>query len=102
MDSEKSGQAQEFQVETYYSKSANIHHGRITAMEHLENVQNLSHVFGADVGMPNSAALAGLFHDFGKYSPAFQGVLDGTVQHVDHAFAGAVMLFLKAKKAMLC
>ena len=102
MDREKSGQAQEFQAKIYYSKSANIHHGRITAMEHLENVQNLSHVFGADVGMPNSAALAGLFHDFGKYSSAFQGVLEGTVQHVDHAFAGAVMLYLhllKAKKS---
>lgn len=57
MDSEKSGQAQEFQAETYYSKSANTHHGRITAMEHLENVQNLSHVFGADVGKPNSAGI---------------------------------------------
>lgn len=100
MDRKKSEQTQAFQMDTYYSKSANTHHERITAMEHLSRVCDLSGVFGADIGMPNSAAIAGLFHDFGKYSFAFQGVLDGTVQHVDHAFSGAVMLYLlKAQKS---
>lgn len=86
--------------ETYYSKSANAHHDRITAMKHLKKVRDLSAAFGSEIGMPNSAGIAGLFHDFGKYSLAFQGVLEGTVQHVDHAFAGAVMLYLlKAQKS---
>ena len=88
------------QSHIYYSKSANLHHERITAMKHLKEVSALSSVFGAEIGMPNSARIAGLFHDFGKYSPVFQGVLDGTVQHVDHAFAGAVMVYLlKAQKS---
>lgn len=85
---------------TFYAKSANEFHDKITVKEHLERVGSLSGTFGQEVGMPNAARIAGLFHDFGKYSPAFQGVLAGTIKNVDHAFAGAVMLYLlKAQKS---
>lgn len=43
--------------------------------------------------MPEAARLAGDFHDFGKYSDRFQGVLDGTAQRVDHALPGAAFLY---------
>ena len=86
--------------QTFYAKSSNEHHDRITVKEHIEKVSSLAGTFGEEVGMPNAARIAGLFHDFGKYSPAFQGILDGTMQNVDHAFAGAVILYLlKAQKS---
>ena len=78
----------------FYAKSENDYHEKITVKEHLERVSSLASAFGEEIGMPNAARIAGLFHDFGKYSPAFQGVLAGTMQNVDHAFAGAVMLDL--------
>lgn len=84
----------------FYAKSENDYHEKITVKEHLERVSSLASAFGEEIGMPNAARIAGLFHDFGKYSPAFQGVLAGTMQNVDHAFAGAVMLYLlKAQKS---
>lgn len=83
----------------YYAKSANAHHEKITVREHLERVSSLAGIFGQEIQMSNAAQIAGLFHDFGKYSPAFQGILTGTMQNVDHAFAGAVLLYLlKAQK----
>ena len=86
--------------QTFYAKSSNEHHGRITVKEHIEKVSSLAGTFGEEVGMPNAARIAGLFHDFGKYSPAFQRILDGTMQNVDHAFASAVILYLlKAQKS---
>ena len=86
--------------QTFYAKSSNEHHDRITVKEHIEKVSSLAGTFGEEVGMPNAARIAGLFHDFGKYSPAFQRILDGTMQNVDHAFAGAVILYLlKAQKS---
>lgn len=86
--------------QTFYAKSSNEHHDRITVKEHIEKVSSLAGTFGEEIGMPNAARIAGLFHDFGKYSPAFQRILDGTMQNVDHAFAGAVILYLlKAQKS---
>ena len=76
----------------YYAKSANAHHGKILIKEHLERVGALAAEFGAEVGMPEAARLAGDFHDFGKYSDRFQGVLDGTAQRVGHALPGAAFL----------
>ena len=77
----------------YYAKSANAHHGKILVKEHLERVGALAAEFGAEIGMPEAARLAGDFHDFGKYSDRFQGVLDGTAQRVDHALPGAAFLY---------
>ena len=90
---------QRINQEICYAKSANAHHEKITVREHLEKVSQLAQVFGEEIGRPEAARLAGILHDFGKYGHPFQCVLDGTMQHVDHAYAGAVLLyFSKAKK----
>lgn len=43
-------------------------------------------------GLSQAAHLAGLFHDLGKYDPAFQRKLAGEVNRANHSTAGAVVL----------
>lgn len=59
----------------------------------------LAHRFGTEVGMPKCAKAAGLLHDFGKYSEAFQNVLTGTATSVDHAVCAAAYLYGSGKTA---
>lgn len=59
----------------------------------------LAHRFGTEVGMPKCAKTAGLLHDFGKYSEAFQNVLTGTATSVDHAVCAAAYLYGSGKTA---
>src|ERR1700730_3764956 len=56
--------------------------------EHLRAVGRLSGTNGQKFGAANAALLAGLLHDLGKYSVAFQRRLEGG-DKVDHATAGA-------------
>jgi CRISPR-associated endonuclease/helicase Cas3 len=56
--------------------------------EHLRAVGRLSGSNGQKFGAANAALLAGLLHDLGKYSVAFQRRLEGG-DKVDHATAGA-------------
>ena len=65
----------------------------VTNQEHLQRVSELAARFGAEIGRPEAAALAGQFHDFGKYSDRFAGVLRGVNQNVDHALPGAAFLY---------
>jgi CRISPR-associated endonuclease/helicase Cas3 len=44
---------------------------------------------GEKFGAQRAAALAGILHDLGKYSAAFQRRLDGSGEAVDHSTAGA-------------
>ena len=78
---------------TYNAKSKNDFHGDISNREHLAKVGALARQFGAEIGKPEAAGLAGDFHDFGKYSARFQGVLLGTHQKIDHAMPGAAELY---------
>lgn len=57
--------------------------------DHLVNTADLAGRFGADAGISELAHIAGLLHDIGKYSKAFQARLDGSSRKVDHATAGA-------------
>lgn len=57
--------------------------------DHLVNTANLAKQFGTDAGVAELASIAGLLHDIGKYSTAFQARLDGASRKVDHATAGA-------------
>jgi CRISPR-associated endonuclease/helicase Cas3 len=57
--------------------------------EHLVNTGSLAFELGRDAGISDLARVAGLFHDIGKYSQAFQQRLDGGKRRVDHATAGA-------------
>lgn len=77
----------------YYAKSTNSTHGPITNVEHLSSVSTLASEFGKELDLEKESALAGLFHDFGKYSRRFQNVLCGKDIHIDHAMPGAAFLY---------
>lgn len=83
----------------YYAKSANSIHGPITNAEHLSKVSTLASEFGKELGIEKEAALAGIFHDFGKYSQRFQNVLCGKEIHIDHALPGAAFLYSMSLQA---
>lgn len=85
--------------EVYYAKSADECGHQVTNQEHLNAVAELAHRFGTEVGMPKCAKAAGLLHDFGKYSEAFQNVLTGTATSVDHAVCAAAYLYGSGKTA---
>jgi CRISPR-associated endonuclease/helicase Cas3 len=57
--------------------------------EHLVNTAKLAAEFGQDAGISELARVAGLLHDIGKYSEAFQRRLEGSKRRVDHSTAGA-------------
>lgn len=84
---------------TYYAKSNRADHIQETVRAHLEAVKILAGEYGSAFGAKIPAELCGLFHDFGKYSPAFQNVLRGTQTGVDHAAGGAAFLHVLRKKA---
>jgi CRISPR-associated endonuclease/helicase Cas3 len=58
-------------------------------VDHLRAVAEAAGARGAKFGARNAAALAGLMHDLGKYSLAFQRRLEGASERVDHSTAGA-------------
>ena len=60
-----------------------------TVSEHLNGTAELCAGFAAAFGAEDQGRLAGLAHDLGKYSTAFQRRLGGSTEHVDHATAGA-------------
>lgn len=57
--------------------------------EHLIQVSTMAGRFATPFGAGRAAALAGLLHDLGKYTVAFQSRLAGDQAKVDHATAGA-------------
>ena len=61
-------------------------------LQHLQQVARLAADFAQSFGAEEQAYLAGLSHDIGKYSLAFQRRLVGGAK-VDHATAGAVECF---------
>lgn len=74
--------------------------GRVHLLDdHLQAVSRLAREFGAKLGCAEHAALAGLWHDLGKYSGDFQRMIreangfeahvDGEGQERDHSTAGA-------------
>lgn len=60
--------------------------------EHLRAVAGLAAARGAKFGAGEASSLAGLLHDLGKYSAAFQRRIRGSGERVDHATAGAQMI----------
>ena len=84
----------------YYAKSTLTNGRQPTVKEHLEKVSALAAQFGEELSMKEEAELAGLFHDFGKYSDLFQKVLTNNAHHVDHALPGAVFIknVMKSKR----
>ena len=60
--------------------------------EHLSNVAIKTSDRALRFGMSRAGHTAGLFHDLGKYDPAFQRKLNGENNRVDHSTAGAVIM----------
>lgn len=57
--------------------------------DHLDAVSVKASEFAASFGVSDIAYAAGLLHDIGKYSEAFQNRLMGAKEKVDHSTAGA-------------
>ena len=68
--------------------------------DHLEETAALAEDAAARIGLPLSARLAALLHDFGKHDPAFQRRLRGDPVSVDHSTAGAHLLLTRAAGAL--
>lgn len=68
-----------------------------TVREHLEGTAKLAAAFAAPFGAQDQAKLAGLLHDIGKYSDAFQRRLAGSTERVDHSTAGAKEAFVMGR-----
>ena len=60
-----------------------------TVLEHLTGTAELCAQFATAFGAEGQGRLAGMAHDIGKYSDAFQARLRGAAQRVDHSTAGA-------------
>lgn len=68
--------------------------------EHLDQTAELAARRGQPLGLSATARLAGTYHDLGKYDPAFDRVLCGEKERVDHSTAGAKLLLDRAPPAM--
>ena len=77
----------------YYAKSPDKDGIQETVQAHLQAVKTLAGEYGRVWGEEKAAELCGLFHDFGKYSLAFQNVLKGAQTGIDHAICGAAFLY---------
>lgn len=83
---------------TFYAKSKGMRGEQLTVSRHLTAVSVLAGGYGAAFACESAAEIAGLLHDFGKYSDWFQDVLTGKRTNVDHAVCGAAMLFCLLQK----
>jgi CRISPR-associated endonuclease/helicase Cas3 len=79
---------------TYYAHSTPDDRKQ-TVQNHLEGTAGLCADFAASFGCAEQGKLAGLAHDLGKYSAAFQRRLEGSSEQVDHSTPGA---FVCAKR----
>ncbi|MFL9503711.1 CRISPR-associated endonuclease Cas3'', partial [Rhodopseudomonas palustris] len=64
--------------------------------DHLRQVADLAAAKAAPLGLAEAARLAGKLHDFGKHDPAFDRVLQGRQERVDHSTAGGMFLIRRS------
>ena len=63
--------------------------GRLqTVAEHSRGAAERAEMFAGEFGFGEEARTAALFHDVGKYAPAFQARLNGGREHYEHSSAG--------------
>ena len=84
-------------VIVYYARSQNTAGESETVSHHLMRVAQIAENCASQFDGGIYGYIAGSFHDFGKYSNAFQNVLQGRQQGVNHAIPGAVVLAQFAK-----
>lgn len=66
--------------------------------DHLESTAKLAFDRAAPFGLAQAARLAGALHDWGKYDPAFDRVLTGKGERVDHSTAGGCLIMNRADR----
>lgn len=76
----------------FYAHSENKVGKCESVIEHLNAVSRLCKEFASEWGCQSEGEIAGLFHDVGKYTDAFQKVLSGDLCKIDHATPGAAAL----------
>lgn len=70
--------------------------GRIESVEeHCDKVASLASWYASAFTDSSQGRLVGLYHDFGKYSKAFQRRIRGSSEHVDHSSIGAFLCWSK-------
>ena len=74
---------------TYYAHASNTNKLQ-TVQSHLYGTASLAKKFAVPFGGEGQAELAGMTHDLGKYTEAFQRRLQGEAIQVDHSTAGAI------------
>lgn len=79
----------------FYAHSENKVKKRETVLEHLTEVSRLCKEFTGEWDCDTEGEVAGLFHDVGKYTHAFQEVLKGNSIKIDHATPGAAALLFQ-------
>ena len=79
---------------TWYAHSPNDHGDWHPLSVHLAGVANRAQNFAAEFEMHESAHVAGLLHDLGKYGTRFQRRLRGEGSGLDHWSAGAWIALL--------
>lgn len=70
-----------------------------TLKEHLKSVAECAAAFSCDL-VSDITYLAGLLHDIGKYSDAFQEKIRGSKIQVEHSLAGAIYVNEKVKSGL--
>ncbi len=68
--------------------------------DHLDQTATLAAQRGHPLRLLATAGLAGAYHDLGKHDPAFDRVLCGQNERVDHSTAGAKLLLDRAPPVM--
>ena len=80
-------------MEEYYAHTENAD-GEWEKLElHLKKTAELSKKFAEAFGEETAGDWLGILHDAGKASELFQGVLKGIEHNVDHATAGAAIIY---------
>lgn len=77
-------------MESSYLAHISIFGQEQSVLEHLRGTASLAKRFARPFDAEEQAEVAGLAHDIGKYSEAFQKRLQGADLQVDHSTAGAV------------
>lgn len=79
----------------YYARSENSKGEKETVSFHLQRVSELASAYAKAFFCEQEGKVAGLYHDFGKYSDDFQRVLRKEIKGINHAIPGAIAELLK-------